>query len=83
MPASTEINYSRKTSFLVTATSMGSIAIDTDGIVDVVCRRLNHGVIEMGGTQSVDSPRKGSPQVFAYTTADTIATVNTEGYFNE
>ena len=28
--------------------------------------------------------KKGSaPQVFAYTTADTIATVNTEGYFND
>ena len=40
MPASTEINYiAEKTSFLVTAKlSMGSIAIDTDGIVDVVCR---------------------------------------------
>ena len=40
VPASTEINYiAEKTSFLVTAKlSMGSIAIDTDGIVDVVCR---------------------------------------------
>ena len=40
MTASTEINYiAEKTSFLVTAKlSMGSIAIDTDGIVDVVCR---------------------------------------------
>ena len=40
MPASTEINYiAEKTSFLVTAKlSMGSVAIDTDGIVDVVCR---------------------------------------------
>ena len=40
MPASTEINYiAEKTSFLVTGKlSMGSIAIDADGIVDVVCR---------------------------------------------
>ena len=40
MPASTEINYiAEKTSFLVTAKlSMGSVAIDNDGIVDVVCR---------------------------------------------
>ena len=40
MPASTEINYiAEKTSFLVTAKlSMGSVAIDVDGIVDVVCR---------------------------------------------
>ena len=40
MPASTDINYiAEKTSFLVTAKlSMGSVAIDVDGIVDVVCR---------------------------------------------
>ena len=40
MPASTEINYiPEKTSFLVTSKlSMGSIAIDNEGIVDVVCR---------------------------------------------
>jgi len=40
MPASTEINYiPEKTSFLVTGKlSMSSIAIDADGIVDVVCR---------------------------------------------
>lgn len=40
MPASTEINYiAEKTSFLVTGKlSMGSIVIDTDGLVDVTCR---------------------------------------------
>ena len=37
---STEINYSaEKTSFLVTGKlSMGSVVIDTDGLVDVTCR---------------------------------------------
>ena len=40
MPPSTEINYiAEKTSFLVTGKlSMGSVAIDEDGIVDVICR---------------------------------------------
>jgi hypothetical protein len=40
MPPSTEINYiAEKTSFLVTGKlSMGSVVIDTDGLVDVVCR---------------------------------------------
>ena len=40
LPASTEINYiAEKTSFLVTAKlSMGAVAIDTDGIVDITCR---------------------------------------------
>lgn len=40
MPASTEINYiAEKTSFLVTGKlSMGSVVIDTDGLVDVTCR---------------------------------------------
>lgn len=40
MPPSTEINYiAEKTSFLVTGKlSMGSVAIDADGIVDVICR---------------------------------------------
>ena len=39
MAPSTEINYvPEKTSFLVTAKlSMAATAIDTDGIVDVVC----------------------------------------------
>ena len=40
MPAKTEINYvAERTSFLVTAMySAGAIAVDTDGIVDVICR---------------------------------------------
>lgn len=40
MAPSTEINYiAEKTSFLVTAKlSMGSVVIDTDGLVDVTCR---------------------------------------------
>lgn len=40
MPPSTEINYiAEKTSFLVTGKlSMGSVVIDTDGLVDVTCR---------------------------------------------
>ena len=39
MAPSTEINYiAEKTSFLVTAKlSMGAVAIDPDGIVDVTC----------------------------------------------
>mgnify|MGYP001175005213 FL=1 len=37
---STEVNYiAEKTSFLVTSKlSMGSVVIDTDGLVDVICR---------------------------------------------
>lgn len=40
MAPSTEVNYiAEKTSFLVTAKlSMGSVVIDTDGLVDVTCR---------------------------------------------
>ena len=39
MPASTEINYIAENIFLGDSQAIyGSIAIDTDGIVDVVCR---------------------------------------------
>ena len=36
------------------------------------------GLNTIGG----QSKKGTAPQIFAYTTADTIATVNTEGYFN-
>ena len=68
--AALKLTMFRKTSFLVTAKlSMAATAIDTDGIVDVVCEKLEEYLIWrflwMAGIRLVDRLKGTNSQMFA------------------